>query len=364
MSTVQGNLSALAKDVERAQQKVQKVHGRGDSGKVESANTELGTAQSQWESQAPYIFENLQALDENRVNHLRDVLTQFQTHEVDMVEKNRVTAESCLNLLLNVETKDEITTFALRAQQQKPTLNSQKRQSVMTPLRPPPTTAGSSNYVPPSLPRTDEDRTGSREESIPEDKQKGRLKGLRRLGTVMGRKRESKYGSPLPTTSESPERKPKLRHSTHLLEGLDGRKTRRHWNLCRRRLRHDSDRSLRGSAVKCSSRSRLDRPLEALQVRQALLIVVARHLRSSTEHLSCHYRTAAIKATCQSWNRLDRRSQYENGRRQCPLRTLLLIPLPSLRRIAKAIQYLSEMSIRKRQRNRMQRCLVRVVLRR
>ena len=211
MSTVQGNLGALAKDVERAQSKMDKVQGKGDKageGKVANANSELDSAQTQWESQAPYIFESLQALDESRINHLRDVLTQFQTHEVDLVEKNRVTAESCLNVLLNVETKDEITTFALKAVEQKPTLAQNKRGSVSTPMRPPATTAGSSSLTP-SISRPEDDRSSHQAESIPEDKPKGKLKGLRRLGTVMGRKRESKYGSPLPATSESPERKPK-----------------------------------------------------------------------------------------------------------------------------------------------------------
>lgn len=67
-----------------------------------------------WDSQAPFIMEQLQAADESRCNHLRDVLTQFQTHEVDQVERNRKTAEQCLNALLTVETADEIKLFAVR----------------------------------------------------------------------------------------------------------------------------------------------------------------------------------------------------------------------------------------------------------
>lgn len=207
MSTVQGNLSALAKDVERAQSKMEKARSKGDN-RAEAASSDVDAAQMQWESQAPYIFESLQALDESRLNHLRDVLTQFQTHEVDLVEKNRITAEQCLNALLNVDTRDEITTFALKAVQQPPTLANRKRSSVSVPMRPPPTTAGSSGLTP-TISRPDEEN--QRTDSIPEDKGKGRLSGLRRLGTVMGRsKRESKYGSSLPSTAESPERpKPK-----------------------------------------------------------------------------------------------------------------------------------------------------------
>ena len=117
MSTIQGNLTSMAKDVENTQKKVERLKersGKSAAGKVADANSEVENANQQWDSQAPYVFEQLQALDESRVNHLRDVLTQFQTHEVDQVERNRVAAESCLNVLLNVDTADEISTFVAR----------------------------------------------------------------------------------------------------------------------------------------------------------------------------------------------------------------------------------------------------------
>ena len=103
MSTIQGNLSSMAREAEGALKK----SGRGRSGSTDGA-------MGQWNSQAPYIMEQLQAADESRCNHLRDVLTQYQTHEVDQVERNRVTAEQCLNVLLSVETADEIKLFAVR----------------------------------------------------------------------------------------------------------------------------------------------------------------------------------------------------------------------------------------------------------
>ncbi|KAF2722376.1 hypothetical protein K431DRAFT_284066 [Polychaeton citri CBS 116435] len=116
MSNQQGNLAALAKEFDRAQQKADKVADRGgaDTNRVANASDGLENASAQWETQAPYIFESLQAADEARLNHLRDVLTQFQTHETDLVEKLRSNAEQCLNVLLNVETADEIKTFALK----------------------------------------------------------------------------------------------------------------------------------------------------------------------------------------------------------------------------------------------------------
>lgn len=120
MTTIQGNLSSMAKDIEKAQGKTEKLQGKGeraDANKVANASSDLDTAKVQWDSQAPYIFETLQALDETRINTLRDHLTQYVTLEVDQMEKNRVAVESSLNVLLNVETADEIKTFALKAAQ-------------------------------------------------------------------------------------------------------------------------------------------------------------------------------------------------------------------------------------------------------
>lgn len=212
MTTIQGNLSAMAKDVAKAHDKADKLQGRGtraEAGKVASASSELDTAQSQWESQAPYVFESLQALDETRLNHLRDVLTQFQTHEVDQVERSRTTAEHCLNVLLSVETADEIKTFALKAVSHKPSLARPQRGSTLglpgaapTPSRAPPP----SSVLTPSISQPDDE--SQRSASVQEEK-KGRLKGLKRLGTVMGRKRESKQPSTLAPMAESPERKPR-----------------------------------------------------------------------------------------------------------------------------------------------------------
>lgn len=125
MSTISGNLAAMAREVENAQKKSDKVRGKGEkaaANKVAQATSEVEYAMSQWESQAPFVFEKLQAVDESRLNHLRDVLTQFQTHEVDQVERSRVTAEQCLNALLNVETEEEIRSFSSRAVSGRPKL--------------------------------------------------------------------------------------------------------------------------------------------------------------------------------------------------------------------------------------------------
>ena len=162
MPNMQGNLAAMAKEIDAAQKKADKAGSRTAGQK----NSELESARAQWDAQAPFVFESLQALDENRLNHLRDVLTQLQTHEVDKVERNRIAAEQCLNILLTVETADEIKQFALR------TSSSEPR----------PTTATRSSFVQsgsnaPGTPSAD-DRTSQRSNSVsgqptPKDKPRG-----------------------------------------------------------------------------------------------------------------------------------------------------------------------------------------------
>lgn len=146
MSTIQGNLGAMAKELDEAQQRADKLGkkgGKANALKVDNATQKLDNANSQWDSQAPFVFEKLQALDETRLNHLRDVLTQYQTHEADMVEQNRVTAESTLNSLLEVDTALEIQNFARNTTQGRPKLERNRRAS----------SSAGSNTVPQGPPR-------------------------------------------------------------------------------------------------------------------------------------------------------------------------------------------------------------------
>ncbi|KAF2195759.1 hypothetical protein K469DRAFT_544507 [Zopfia rhizophila CBS 207.26] len=199
MSTISGNLSAMAKEIETSKKKSDKLRDKGSraqANKVASAVAEVENATLQWESQAPYVFEKLQAVDESRLNHLRDVLTQFQTHEVDQVERNRVSAEETLNVLLNVETADEIKTFAVRMQSGEKAKPGRKTSSIGTPSR---------NLAPPPVTPAihADDNTSQKSGSVPEAKHGG-LQSLKRFGTVLGRRRQSThpYGRAL-----SPERK-------------------------------------------------------------------------------------------------------------------------------------------------------------
>ncbi|OAG33966.1 hypothetical protein AYO21_11897 [Fonsecaea monophora] len=202
LNTAQGTLTSIAKELSNAQRKAAKGGRRADT-----ASTTVEDASRQWEAQAPYVFEQLQVVDELRVNHLRDVLTQFQTHEVDCIEKNKVSAESCLNALLNVETADEIKTFAARAASGGP--STLRRLSSATAggrptsssLRPPPT-------PPPPRGTSDGQRSNSfagqdRVAPLPDatpHKEKSKLGGLKRLGTVMNRRKS--VAPPVPPTEE------------------------------------------------------------------------------------------------------------------------------------------------------------------
>ncbi|KAI9668464.1 MAG: hypothetical protein M1831_001218 [Alyxoria varia] len=197
MSNMQGNLASLSKDVEDSQAKAEKgKEGRARFTRKHSGTGDAEAAQAHWDSQAPYVFEQLQALDETRFNHLKDVLTQFQTHEADRVEKSRVTVESCINALLSVDTRDEIQTFAVRyagagaganvPTSYPPRASSRhgRRESRFQP-------SASSLAPPPTLnPDGADDRTSAKSQSI-HDEKKSRFRGLKRLSTVMTRRRNS-----------------------------------------------------------------------------------------------------------------------------------------------------------------------------
>ena len=142
MSTIQGNLAAVSREVEITQKRADRIKGgKSGSNKVANASSDFENANQQWETQAPYVFEQLQALDESRVNHLRDVLTQLETHEVDRVERNRIAAETCLNVILNLNTADEISAFVARSSSGAPVVPI--RQTSRTP-------AGNTLVAPPS----------------------------------------------------------------------------------------------------------------------------------------------------------------------------------------------------------------------
>ena len=225
MTTVTGNLQALAREVDNANKKSEKLKekgGKASASKVAGAASEIESAQSQWDSQAPYVFERLQEVDEIRCDKLRDLLTQYQTHVIESSSAMSSTAEECLNALLNLQSVDEIKTFALRMTSDAPRAEPRKSRAETMPL--PPSTGGS--IAPTSSVPQHEDGSSQRSSSSksatnetardgtyqlspvqgrPErpERTKSGFGGLKRLGTVIGRRKSTHpYGQ-----SRSPERK-------------------------------------------------------------------------------------------------------------------------------------------------------------
>jgi hypothetical protein len=148
--TITANLTSMARDLEDAKDKADKLNKKGSKAsaqKLDLASSKLDSANSQWESQAPFIFETLQAVDESRVNQLRDLLTQFQTHESDMAQRSQLTAAETLAAMLEIDTAQEIQGFAERTIAGRPAL--EKRPSTRAA-----SLAPSSTLAPPTA-RTD-----------------------------------------------------------------------------------------------------------------------------------------------------------------------------------------------------------------
>jgi hypothetical protein len=156
MTTIHGNLSSLARDLEDAQEKSDKLNRKGGKAsalKVDAASSKLSSATSAWDSQAPFIYETLQALDERRLNHLRDVLTQYETHEADVIEQNRKTIEQTLRSLLEIDTAQEIKNWSQASIAGKPLNERRTRQ----PSNAGSGSGGAASLAPPQTPRSNTD---------------------------------------------------------------------------------------------------------------------------------------------------------------------------------------------------------------
>lgn len=180
MHTMSSNLSTIAKELEDAREKSEKLSRKGGKAsalKVDAATARLESASSQWESQAPFILETLQALDEQRCNHLRDVLTQLETHEVDQSDRLRAAANDALATILEADTAQEVENFVTRVTGGKPRVQTRPpamsertptvtRQSTSTNVQAP-STADSSLAPPTSFSQLEDNRSNH---SLQEDK--------------------------------------------------------------------------------------------------------------------------------------------------------------------------------------------------
>ncbi|RPA79098.1 hypothetical protein BJ508DRAFT_145823 [Ascobolus immersus RN42] len=114
---VEPSLSKIAEEVDLAEKKSDKLKKRGTKAqaqKVADAASGVEKAMNEWESQAPFVFEQLQQVDEVRIGNLRDALTQYHTLEADCAQKAMQYAQDSLTTLLDVNPNDEIKAFASR----------------------------------------------------------------------------------------------------------------------------------------------------------------------------------------------------------------------------------------------------------
>ncbi|KXH66860.1 SAFF domain-containing protein [Colletotrichum salicis] len=193
MQTITANLTSMARDLEDAQKKTEALARKGpktNTQKMADATARLESATQQWDSQAPFIFETLQALDEQRVNQLRDLLTQYETHESDQAQRNQSRAADTLASMLEISTEQEIASFKERILSGRPRLEKRataSRQSSNAPtsqtLAPPPP-------PPSSLGHHDDD--ASEHSGLGEGKSESKLRS--RIGTMLGRRRQSVHG--------------------------------------------------------------------------------------------------------------------------------------------------------------------------
>ncbi|KAI8628238.1 Muniscin C-terminal mu homology domain-containing protein [Xylariaceae sp. FL1651] len=192
MQTIQTNLQKVARELEEAQEKSDKLSkkgGKASAQKVDMAAGKLESATNQWESQAPFVFESLQALDESRMNQLRDCLTQYGTFEGEQAQRRQADAENVLNSLLDYSTASEIQHFASKVTTGRPKLEKRATTARQSSSTGGPSVTGA---VPPpniNVP-TEDDRSdySGPKEGPPENKLRSRI------GTMLGRRRQSIHG--------------------------------------------------------------------------------------------------------------------------------------------------------------------------
>ncbi|KAM4058853.1 fes/CIP4, and EFC/F-BAR-like domain-containing protein [Hirsutella rhossiliensis] len=208
MYNISSNLGAMAKDLEDAQDKADKLNRKGNkvsAQKVDAATSRLESATQQWESQAPFVFETLQALDESRVNQLRDLLTQYQTNEANQAQRAQDNAVEALAAMLEISTEKEIRDFAQRTTAGRPaalTRSSTRRSPAAGPRpvssagAPPSLLPGTTNNstlsgpAPTASSQAPADDDVSDHNPLPTEAKPGSK--LRRLGTMLGgRRRQS-----------------------------------------------------------------------------------------------------------------------------------------------------------------------------
>jgi len=168
MDNIVGNIQAIAKELDNAEKAAEKLKAKGgkaSADKVAAAASSIEEYQGQWDSQAPYVFERLQEIDEQRLELIQKCLTQFQTSLDEVKNASSASVELCLNSLLNVQIVDEIQHFSMKAPGSIPATTTRERR-MSRPQAPPPVQETSS-MAPPAIPTLNvpEDRHSERSNS-------------------------------------------------------------------------------------------------------------------------------------------------------------------------------------------------------
>ncbi|TEA14348.1 Cytoskeletal protein syp1 [Colletotrichum sidae] len=193
IQTISANLTSMARELEDAQKKTDALAKKGpktNAQKMADATARLEQTTQQWESQAPFIFETLQALDEQRVNQLRDLLTQYQTHESDQAQRSLTKAADTLASMLEISTELEIASFKEKIVSGKPRLEKRVTTSRQSSGLPPSQTSQSLAPPPSSLGQHDDDTSDHSGQA--DGKSESKLRS--RIGTMLGRRRQSVHG--------------------------------------------------------------------------------------------------------------------------------------------------------------------------
>ncbi|RFU77034.1 fes cip4 domain-containing, partial [Trichoderma arundinaceum] len=197
MTNISNNLAIMAKELDDARDrsdKLTKKGGKASTQKVDAASSKLESAIQQWESQSPFIYETLQVLDESRINMLRDLLTQFQTHESDRAQRGTDISVETLAMMLEISTEREVQGFVQKVTAGKAPLPPSRA----TTTRRSTTHMSQNSASGPSAPSTPNPASQpppeddvSEHNSLPNNEAKPESK-LRRLGTMFGgRRRQS-----------------------------------------------------------------------------------------------------------------------------------------------------------------------------
>ncbi|KAG9242377.1 Muniscin C-terminal mu homology domain-containing protein [Calycina marina] len=219
IGTIQANLSHIAKELEDAQEKSAKLSkkgGKANTAKVDAAAKALANANGQWEAQAPYMYEKLQLLDETRLNHLRDVFTQYETFHTDANDREAKIVQQALETILDIKTEDEVSAWSNAHVSGKPVIERSARNmataSGITALSTPSPVAVASTSPGPRRPNNNDAASERASERTSENSNRLEHSGsiepkskIQRFGTMFGRRRQSIHGgfAPAPSPSKS-----------------------------------------------------------------------------------------------------------------------------------------------------------------